>query len=79
MAVRIEGINVSLSGHETQIAELEAMFSRPGQFDGPAQLALAGEQHRMLKEEAGSLWVEWERLSLEAENIDSKLAELKTQ
>ena len=79
LAVRIEGINVSLSGHETQIAELEAMFSRPGQFDGPAQLALAGEQHRMLKEEAGSLWVEWERLSLEAENIDSKLAELKTQ
>ena len=77
LATRIEEINVSLSSYEAHIAELEAMFSRPSHFDGPAQLALAGEQYRVLKEEAGSLWEEWERLSLEAENIDVKLAELK--
>ena len=74
---RIEEINASLSGYETHIAELEAMFSRPSHFDGPAQLASAGERYRVLKEEAGVLWEEWERLSLEAENIDIKLAELK--
>ena len=77
LAMRIEEINVSLSSYEAHIAELEAMFSRPSHFDGPSQLALAGEQYRVLKEEAGSLWEEWERLSLEAENIDVKLAELK--
>ena len=76
LAKRIEDINISLSSYEANIAELEVMFSRPDHFDGPAQLALAGERYVVLKEEAGSLWEEWGRLSLEAENIDVKLAEL---
>ena len=76
LARRIEQINASLSGCEAHMAELEAMFSRPGRFDGPAQLASAGERYRVLKEEAGSLWEEWERLSLEAESVDVKLAGL---
>ena len=74
---RIGEINASLSGYEANIAELEAMFSQPSHFEGPTQLASAGERYRVLKEEAGSLWEEWERLSLEAESIDVKLAELK--
>ena len=77
LAMRIEEINISLSSCEAHIAELEVMFSRPSHFDGPDQLALAGERYVVLKEEAGSLWEEWGRLSLEAENIDVKLAELK--
>ena len=76
LARRIEEVNVSLSGCEAHMAELETMFSRPGQFDGPAQLASAGEQYRVLKKEAGSLWEEWERLSLEADSIEVKLAGL---
>ena len=78
LARRIEEINASLSGYEAHIAELEAKFSQPGQFDGPAQLALAGERYADLKEQAGSLWEEWERLSAEAENINTRLEELKT-
>ena len=78
LAMRIEEIGVLLSGSEARIAELETMFSQPDQSDGPAHFASAGEQYRVLKEEAGSLWDEWGRLSLEAENIDSKLAVLKT-
>ena len=78
LARRIEEINASLSGYEANIAELEAKFSQPGQFDGPAQLALAGERYAVLKEQAGSLWEEWERLSAEAENINTRLEELKT-
>ena len=74
---RIEEINASLSSYEVNIAELEGMFSRPSHFKGQDQLASAGERYRVLKEEAGALWEEWERLSLEAENIDVKLAELK--
>ena len=77
LAVRIENIYVSLADYEARIAELEAMFSNPGQLDEPAQLAASGEQYRVLKEEAGSLLEEWERLSLEAETIGSKLTELE--
>ena len=77
LAIRIEEIDVSLSEREARIAELEAMFSQPDKSLGPAQFASAGEEYRVLKEEAGSLWEEWERLSLEAENTNSELAELK--
>ena len=77
LAVRIENIYVSLADYEARIAELEAMFSNPGQLDEPAQLAASGEQYRVLKEEAGSLLEEWERLSSEAEIIGSKLTELE--
>ena len=78
LAMRIEEIDVSLSGREARITELEAMFSQPDQSDGPAHFASAGEEYRVLKEETESLWEEWERLSLEAEDIDSRLAGLKT-
>ena len=78
MAARIEEITVLLADNEACIAELEAMFSRPDQFGEPAQIAASAEQYRVLKDEAQSLWEEWERLSLEAETIESKLSELKT-
>ena len=78
MAARIEEITVLLADNEACIAELEAMFSRPDQFGEPTQIAASAEQYRVLKDEAQSLWEEWERLSLEAETIESKLAELKT-
>ena len=77
LAVKIEGIYISLTDHEARIAELEAMFSNPGRFDEPAQLAASGEQYRVLKEEAESLLEEWERLSLEADTIGRKLTELE--
>ena len=78
LATRIEKITVSLSDHEARIAELEALFSSPDLFDDRTQIAASGEQYRVLKEEAQSLWQEWERLSLEAENVGSKLTGLTT-
>ena len=77
LAMQIENINVSLVDHETRIAELEAMFSSPNLFDEPTQIVSSGEQYRVLTEEVQSLWDEWERLALEAENVDNKLAALK--
>ena len=77
LAMRIEEITVLLADNEARIAELEAMFSRPDQFGEPARIAASAEQYRALKEEAQSLWEEWERLSLEAENIESQLVGLK--
>ncbi len=65
------------SSTAARIAKLEALFSSPDQFDDPAQMAASGEQHRSLKEEAQSLWEEWERLSLESEGIDNRLRGLK--
>ena len=76
LAMRIEAIDVSLLDREARITELETMFSQPDQSDGPAHFASAGEEYSVLKEEAQSLWQEWERLALEAENIDSKLTAL---
>ena len=76
LAMRIEEIDVSLSDREARITELETMFSQPDQSDNPAHFASAGEEYRVLKEEAESLWEEWERLTLEAETIDSKLTAL---
>ncbi len=77
LATQIENINVSLVDHETRIAELETMFSSPDLFDKPTQIVASGEQYRVLKEEVQSLWDEWERLALEAENVDSKLTALE--
>ena len=76
LAIRIEEIDVSLSDREARITVLETMFSQPDQSDNPAHFASAGEEYRVLKEEAESLWEEWERLTLEAETIDSKLTAL---
>ena len=78
LASRIEEINVSLTNHEARMAEMETLFSSPDEFGDPIQLAAYGEQYRALKEAADSLWDEWERLSVEAESIDSKLTALKT-
>ena len=78
LARMIDKINGSLANHEARMAELEAKFSNPDLFDEPDQIAASGEQYRVLKEQTDSLWEEWARLSLEAENIGSKLTGLKT-
>ncbi len=77
LSTRIEEINVTLTDREARMAELETMFSEPDQFDDPAQLADSGEQYRVLKEEAESLWDEWETLSLQADDIEGELVALK--
>ena len=77
LATRINEIDATLVAQEARIARLEALFSRPDQFEDAAQLAASGEQYRVLKREAQSLWQEWESLSLEAERIDSRLGELE--
>ena len=77
LAKRIEQITVLLADHEARIAELEVKFSSPDSFGERAQIAASGERYRVLKEEAQSLWQEWETLSLEAEIINSKLTGLQ--
>ena len=77
LAMRIDEIDATLVGQEARITQLEALFSSPDQFEDAAQLVTSGEQYQVLKKEAQSLWEEWERLSLEAERIDSRLGELK--
>ena len=78
LAKRIEELNNSLAEREARIADLEAMFATPDRFDEPDQIAASGQQYRALKEETQALWEEWERLSTQAENIDSELAAMGT-
>jgi ATP-binding cassette subfamily F protein 3 len=77
LVIRIDEVDAKLVDREARIAELEAMFSSPDQFEDTVQLAASGEQYRELKEESQSLWKEWESLSLEAERIDSQLRALE--
>lgn len=77
LAGKIEGISASLSDHEALIAEFEEMFSNPNRFDDADQIASKAEQYETLKAEAQALWEQWERLSLQVEDIDGKLAELR--
>ena len=75
MAKRIDEIDATLVSQEARIAQLETLFSHPDRFEDAAQLAHSAEQYRVLKEEAQSLWEEWERLSLEADGVDRRLGE----
>ncbi len=77
LAARIEEIGVAITEREAVSSELETMFANPEQFEDRAQLEATGERYRMLKEEEQSLWDEWERLSLEAEDVDQTLVALK--
>ena len=77
LAARIEEIGAAITEREAISAELEALFASPDQFADRAQLEATGERYRILKEEEQSLWDEWERLSLEAEDVDRSLVALK--
>lgn len=77
LAMRIDEIGAILVAQEARITQLEALFSSPDQFEDADQLATSGEEYRVLKREAQSLWEEWESLSSEAERIGSRLGELE--
>ena len=78
LAARIDEIGVAIAEREILASELEIMFANPERFDDRTQLEASAERYRILKEEEQSLWDEWERLSLEAEDVDRMLVELKT-
>ena len=77
LAIQIDEVSAAIAERETLSAELEAMFADPEQSGNWAQLEISGERYRVLKDEEQSLWDEWERLSLEAEDVERKLAQLK--
>ena len=77
LAARIDEIGTAISERESVSEELEAMFSNPERFDDLSQIESSSERYRILKEEEQFLWDEWERLSLEAEDVERRLVELK--
>ena len=76
LAARIDEIGAAISERENLAADLEAMFANPDQFGDRSQMEASAERYQALKEEEQSLWDEWERLSLEAEDLDRTLVEL---
>ncbi len=78
LATRIDEIGAAITEREAVTSELETMFANPDQFEDRAQLEDTGQRYRILKEEEQSLWDEWERLSLEAEDVDRTLVALKS-
>ncbi len=77
LAARIDEIGTAISERESISAELEAMFADPERFDDLSQIEATSERYRILKDEEQCLWDEWERLSLEAEDVERRLVELK--
>ena len=77
LATRIDEIGVAIAEREALASELEDMFANPERFDDRTHLEASGERYRTLKEEEQFLWDEWERLSLEAEDVDRTLLELQ--
>ena len=77
LAASIDEIGGAIAERESQTSELEAMFSNPELFGDRGQIEASAERYRVLKEEEQSLWDEWERLTLEAEDVERELAELQ--
>ena len=77
IAARIDEVGAAIAEREVATSELEALFADPERFDDRTQLEASGERYRILKEEEQSLWEEWERLSLEAEDVDRTLEGLR--
>ena len=78
LAARIDEIGDAISERESLVSELEAMFADPDQFADLAHLEASGERYRVIKEEEGSLWDEWERLTLEADDVQREMESLNT-
>ena len=77
LETRIDEIGSAIAERESIAAELEAMFADPERFADRTHMEASSERYRILKEEEQSLWDEWERLSLEAEDVGRQLVELK--
>jgi ATP-binding cassette subfamily F protein 3 len=77
LAIQIDDVSAAIAERETMSAELEVMFADPERSGDWAQLEASSERYRVLKGEEQSLWDEWERLSLEAEDVERRLAQLK--
>ncbi len=77
LSVKIDEVGAAISERESLAAELEAMFADPERFDDLSEIEVSSERYRLLKEEEQSLWDEWERLSMEAEDVDRQMVELK--
>ena len=78
LSIRIEEIGAAISEREAITSELESMFANPDRFEDRNQMGASAERYRVLKEEEQSLWEEWERLSMEAEDVERTLVALKS-
>ena len=77
LAARIDEIGDAITEREALASELEVMFANPDRFEDRTQMEASGERYQTLKDEEQSLWEEWERLSMEAEELGRTLTELK--
>ncbi len=66
---RIAKIEAELSYFETQVREVESLFSDEDHYEHSARVIATIEKHHRLKEIISSLTEEWERLSIELERM----------
>ncbi|UCB42190.1 MAG: ABC-F family ATP-binding cassette domain-containing protein [Dehalococcoidales bacterium] len=72
---RITGIETELKQLEEQLQEIEQRFSDREQYTDGSQMVNTIDKHRRLKEAIGQLTNEWERLSVESEEMRRRFIE----
>ncbi|KKL49298.1 hypothetical protein LCGC14_2316910, partial [marine sediment metagenome] len=75
---RIAEIEAELSELETQVREVESLFSDEDHYEHSARVIATIEKHHRLKEIISSLTEEWERLSIELERMKRDFEEAKS-
>lgn len=73
---RVYEIDELLADLEPKISELNQWFSEPSHFDDSSLITSKSEIYSVLKHEGDTLWMEWEKCSVEMEEIQNKLQEL---
>jgi ATP-binding cassette subfamily F protein 3 len=73
MAKRMAEIDSVLPKLETQVAELQGLFSNPKYYGDAGQIADFSEEYRLINEEIHALIEEWDQLSTESERINKEI------
>lgn len=69
---RVARIEEELFGSEKRLKEVEKLLADPSQYEDRAGMLKVIEEHRRLKESIEALTREWERLSLELEEMEAE-------
>ncbi|MEE9399525.1 MAG: ABC transporter ATP-binding protein, partial [Dehalococcoidales bacterium] len=75
---RIAEIEAELSELETQVREVESLFSDEEHYGYSARVIATIEKHHRLKQIISSLTEEWERLSIELERMKREFEKAKS-
>lgn len=79
IAEQVSELDGKIETLDQRRAEMEGFLSNPALYGDATQIASAAEEYRLLKEQIGVLVGEWERLSIDEEQVNKELEERRTR